>query len=49
MARCHQERNLQRLENKSLRPEFPVFPDEGEMVCRKRSDGLLRYYYREAA
>jgi len=32
-----------------IRPEFPVLPDEGEVVCRKRLGGLLRYYHREAA
>jgi len=45
----HAERNHQGLENKIIRPEFPAFPDEGEVVCRKRLGGLLRYYYREAA
>jgi transposase InsO family protein len=45
----HAERNPQGLENKIIQPEFPVFPDEGEVVCRKRLGGLLRYYYREAA
>jgi transposase InsO family protein len=45
----HAERNHQGLENKIIQPEFLVFPDEGEVVCRKRLGGLLRYYYREAA
>jgi len=45
----HAERNHQGLENKIIQPQFPVFPDEGEVVCRKRLGGLLRYYYREAA
>jgi hypothetical protein len=38
-----------RTENKIIRPEFPVFPIEGEVHCRKRLGGLLRHYYREAA
>jgi hypothetical protein len=45
----HAERNHQGLENKIIQPEFPVFPDEGEVACRKRLGGLLRYYCREAA
>lgn len=43
------ERNHQGLANKIIRPEFPAFPVEGEVCCRKRLGGLLRYYYREAA
>ena len=45
----HAERNHQGLENKIIRPEFLIFPSEGEVCCRKRLGGLLRYYYREAA
>jgi hypothetical protein len=45
----HGERNHQGLENKIMQPEFPVFPDEGEVICRKRLGGLFRNYYREAA
>jgi len=45
----HAERNHQGLENKIIRPEFPILPSEGEVCCRKRLGGLLRYYYREAA
>jgi len=45
----HAERNHQGLENKIIRPEFPAFPSEGDVCCRKRLGGLLRYYYREAA
>jgi hypothetical protein len=45
----HAERNHQGLANKIIQPEFPVFPDEGEVACRKRLGGSLRYYYREAA
>ncbi len=45
----HTERNHQGLEDKTVRPEFPVFPSEGDVCCRKRLAGLLRYYYREAA
>ena len=45
----HAERNHQGLENEIIRPEFPAFPSEGDVCCRKRLGGLLRYYYREAA
>jgi transposase InsO family protein len=45
----NQERNHQGLANKIIQPEFPVFPVEGDVRCRKRLEGLLRYYYREAA
>ena len=45
----NEERNHQGLENKIIRPEFSAFPIEGEMRCRQRLGGLLRYYYRQAA
>jgi len=44
----NQERNYQGLANKIILPEFPVFPVEGDVCCRKRLGGLLRYYYSEA-
>jgi putative transposase len=43
------ERNHQGLANKIIRPEFPAFPVKGQLRCRQRLGGLLRYYYREAA
>jgi transposase InsO family protein len=45
----NRERNHQSLENKTIQPEFPELPAEGDLRCRKRLGGLLRYYYREAA
>jgi hypothetical protein len=45
----HQKKNHQGLENKLIRPEFNPLPKEGEIKCRKRLGGLLRYYYRKAA
>lgn len=45
----NEERNHQGLENKIIRPEFPAFPVAGEVHCRQRLGGLLRYYYRAAA
>ena len=44
----HRERNHQGLENKIIEPEFGSAA-EGEVNCRERLGGLLRYYYRDAA
>ena len=49
MVHYHTERNHQSLENKIIRPEFAAFPSAGEVQCRERLGGLLRYYYRQAA
>ena len=43
------ERNDQALDNKIIQSDVPQFPMKGEVRCRKRHGGLLRYYYREAA
>ncbi len=45
---CHRERNHQGLENKIIEPEFGS-AEEGEVGCRERLGGLLRYCYRDAA
>jgi transposase InsO family protein len=45
----HTERNHQSLENKIIRPEFLAIPSAGEVRCRERLGGMLRYYYRQAA
>jgi len=45
----HTERNHQSLGNKIIRPEFAAFPPAGEVHCRARLGGMLRYYYRQAA
>jgi transposase-like protein len=42
----HRERNHQGLENKIIEPDFE---SAGEVQCRERLGGLLRYYYRDAA
>ena len=39
----HTERNHQSLENKIIRPEFAAFPSAGEVHCRERLGGMLRY------
>jgi putative transposase len=44
----HRERTHQGLENKIIEPEFGS-AREGELNCRERLGGLLRYYYRDAA
>jgi putative transposase len=45
----HAEKNHQGLGNKIIRPEFPEFPRAGDIRCRERLGGMLRYYYRQAA
>ena len=48
MAHYHEERNHQGLENKLIEASFA--PGEaGELKCRERLGGLLRYYHRKAA
>ena len=37
-----------RLKNRIIEPEFGS-TEEGEVNCRERLGGLLRYYYRHAA
>ena len=44
----HRERNHQGLENRIIEPECGS-AQEGEVGCRERLGGLLRYYYRDAA
>jgi len=47
-AHYHEERNHQGLENKLIEADFSVC-EAGELKCRERLGGLLRYYHREAA
>jgi hypothetical protein len=49
VAHYHTERNHQSLNNKIIEPEMPNFPTSGQIRCRERFGGTLRYYYREAA
>ena len=44
----HGERNRQGLENRIIEPDFES-AGEGEVNCRERLGGLLRYYHRDAA
>jgi putative transposase len=45
----HTERNHQRLENRIIQPGTEVGKALGEIDCRNRLGGILRYYHREAA
>ena len=45
----HHERNHQGLGNELIEPEEEIGRSAGEIRCRERMGGLLRYYYREAA
>ena len=44
----HTERNHQSLGNKIIQA-VSAFPCAGEIHCRERLGGMLRYYYRAAA
>ena len=48
MIDYHRERNHQGLENNLIEPEFGSV-EEGEVNCRERLGGFLRYYDRDAA
>ena len=45
----HGERNHQGLANKIIEPDGEVGRGQGEVQCRERLGGVLRYYYRAAA
>ena len=45
----HAERNHQGLGNQLIHPAEGVGLSQGEVQCRERIGGLLRYYYRDAA
>jgi hypothetical protein len=47
--RFPRERNHQGVGNRLLMPGDEVGRSSGEIACRERLGGLLRYYYREAA
>jgi len=48
-AHYHQERNHQGLENRIIDPDDEVGRGTGEVQCRERLGGMLRYYYCDAA
>ena len=45
----HEERNHQGLDNLLINPEEGVGQVVGQIECRERLGGMLKYYYREAA
>jgi len=45
----HAERNHQGLSNRLIQPGEEVGRTAGEVVCRERLGGMLRYYHRKAA
>ena len=45
----HAERNHQGLDNKLIGPDSEVGNRTGNLECRERLGGMLRYYYRKAA
>jgi transposase InsO family protein len=48
-AHYHAERNHQGIGNQLVMPGDETGRSSGEIACRERLGGLLRYYYREAA
>ncbi len=49
LAHYHQERNHQGLNNQLIQPGNEVGCTTGEVACRERLGGMLRYYYRKQA
>jgi transposase InsO family protein len=49
LAHYCEERNHQGIGNKILEPSAEVGQADGEIECRERLGGLLRYYHRQAA
>ena len=49
LAHYHAERNHQGLDNRLIDPGEEVGRIAGEVECRERLGGILRYYYRKAA
>jgi putative transposase len=45
----HMERNHQGLGNRLIEPREEVGQNNGDVLCRERLGGMLRYYYRKAA
>lgn len=45
----HRERNHQSLGNRLIEPDENGGQIDGEIQCRERLGGMLRYYYRDAA
>ena len=48
-VRHHGERNHQGLDNQLIEPHRGVGSRQGDVHCRERLGGMLKYYCREAA
>ena len=48
MLHDHGERNHQGLDNTRIEPEDHVDQTDGQVQCRNRLGGMLRYYHRAA-
>jgi hypothetical protein len=49
VSHYHSERNHQGLENSLIEPGPEVGSSAGEVQCRERLGGILKYYFRQAA
>ena len=49
LAHYHAERNHQGLDNRLIDPKVDVGGSDGDVQCRERLGGMLRYYHRQAA
>lgn len=49
VVHCHQERNHQGVGNRLIEPEADLEGGAGEVCCRERLGGMLKFYYRPAA
>jgi hypothetical protein len=49
LSHFHAERNHQGLGNRLIEPGKEVGRTWGDVACRERLGGMLRYYYRQAA
>jgi putative transposase len=49
LTHYHTERNHQGLHNAIIQPGSEIGKSQGEIACRNRLSGILRYYYRKAA
>jgi putative transposase len=49
LGHFYAERNHQGLGNRLMEPVEEAGRTTGEVVCRERLGGMLRYYYREAS
>ena len=49
LAHYHTERNHQGLDNRLIDPGEEAKQVAGQIACRERLGGMLRYYYRDAA